>query len=306
VVDLIRERLVAEGVPTQPGPLGGLVAGGGQAQPSIAFASAVDEPGLMLSEPVENGVALAYRLGPLPASAWFGQRIRTLDGRPALVLPNSETDAPRPPQWELRVDLGATNAPLAPGAAPFAVPDQPYSADHDQVTGKGLQDRAACAALVDLAIRTTRQDPRCIFIFYCQGQRGEHGLQLALRAIPPQAFVRLRGVRHAPTADANGSAVLAGGGAVLVLRHNASISHPALAEACERAATESDILLQRAVVLSEKPDRPPAETALGGLRRLELGFPVLDADCTRPRVEMRDLEALRRLLGEIAVRGCLE
>jgi putative aminopeptidase FrvX len=204
------------------------------------------------------------------------------------------------------VDLGATDATLAPDAGSFAVPDQAFTTDDQQVAGKGLPDRAACAALVDLAIRTTRQDPHCIFIFYCQGQRSEHGLRLALRAFAPQAFVRLRGVRHAPTAGANGSAVLAGSGAVLVVRHNASVTHPALADACERAAAESGLLLQKAVVLSEKADLPPAETALGGVRRLELGFPVLDADCTRQRLDMRDLEALRRLLGAIAVRECNE
>ena len=81
VVALIREHLAAAGVPHQPAPMGGLMAGDLQGKPlRLTFAAALDEPGLMLCEPVENGIAHAYRLGPLPAAAYAGRRIRTLRG----------------------------------------------------------------------------------------------------------------------------------------------------------------------------------------------------------------------------------
>ena len=303
VVSLIREHLAAAGVPQEPAPMGGLAAGGLQGRPlRLAFAAAVDEPGLMLYEPVENGIAHAYRLGPLPAAAYAGRRIRTLRGQSGLVLPLDEVEKEKltPPRWELRVDLGSEEAGLRAGDGAFAVFDEPFTSEASLLNGKALGDRPACAVLAELAPDAARDNLGCAFVFYGQGQLGEHGLRLTLRALAPQAFVLVRGVRHGPLPDKAGSAVLAGSGPVLILRRDASVSHPALIAACERAAAEAGVSVQKAVLLSEKPARPPAETALAGIRRLELGYPVLDADRARQRVDVRDLEALERLLRGLA------
>jgi len=297
VVSLIRQHLAAAGVPHEPAPMGGLMAGDLQGKPlRLTFAAAVDEPGLMLCEPVENGIAHAYRLGPLPAAAYSGRRIRTLHGKPGLVLPLDEAEKTTPPRWELRVDLGSAEARLSAGDGAFAVFDEPFAGEAPRVTGKALGDRPACAVLADLAADDASKTLGCTFVFYAQGQLGEHGLRLALRALAPQAFVLVRGVRHAPQVDKSGSAVLAGSGPVLVLRRDASVSHPALVDACQRAAAEAGVTLQQAVLLSGKPARPPAESALGGIRRLELGYPLIAADRALPGVDLRDLEALQRLL----------
>jgi putative aminopeptidase FrvX len=297
VVRLIREHLAAAGVPHAPAPMGGLMAGDLHGKPlRLAFAAAVDEPGLMLCEPVENGIAHAYRLGALPAAAYAGRRIRTLRGQPGLVLPLDEAEKSLPPRWELRVDLGSAEAKLGAGDGAFAVFDEPFAGEAPRVTGKALGDRPACALLADLAADDASKTLGCAFIFYAQGQLGEHGLRLALRALAPQAFVVVRGVRHAPQVDKSGSAVLAESGPVLVLRRDASVSHPSLIDACERAADAAGVAVQQAVLLSEKPAHPPAETALAGIRRLELGYPLMEAECARQCVDLRDLEALRRLL----------
>jgi len=297
VVRLIREHLAAVGVPHAPAPMGGLTAGDLRGRPlRFAFAAAVDEPGLMLCEPVENGIAHAYRLGPLPAAAYPGRRIRTLHGKPGLVLPLDEAKKSSPPLWELRVDLGSAEAKLGAGDGAFAVFDEPFAGEAPRVTGKALGDRPACAVLADLAAEDASKTLGCAFLFYAQGQLGEHGLRLALRTLAPQAFVLVRGVRHAPQVDKRGSAVLAGSGPVLILRRDASVSHPALVDACERVAAAAGIALQRAVLLSDQPAHPPAETALAGIRRLELGYPLVDADCALPGVDACDLEVLRLLL----------
>jgi len=73
-----------------------------------------------------------------------------------------------------------------------------------------------------------------------------------------------------------------------------------LVAACERAAVEAGVALQRAILLSDKPARPAAETALAGIRRLELGYPLMDADRARQGVDLRDLEGLIRLLQTLA------
>jgi len=303
VIDLIRAHLTEAGVRVSAAPMGGLTAGadpGGAAR--LMLAAAVDEPGLLLSEPVENGVARAYRLGALPASAYAGGRIRTLRGQSATVLPLDEGAGAGRLRWELKADLGSASAQLPQADGAFAVLDEPFSCDGTRLAGKALQDRAACAVLAHLAGEGKAQVQGCTFAFFCQGQLGLYGLRLALRALAPNAVILVRGLRHAARVDPQGSALLAGAGPVLVLRHGHSLSHSSLVAACESAASETGIALQRAVLGSTRPRSAAAEAVLSGIPLLEIGFAVIDADSSRQGVEMGDLEQLVSLISTLAAR----
>ena len=301
VVDVLRAHLVGAGLRVSSAPMGGLAAGDDEgSSPRLLLAAFVDEPGLMLSAPIAEGIARAYRLGALPASAYAGQRIRTLRGDTALVLPLDEGSSAEKSRWELRVDLGSASALLPPLEDSFAVLDQSFSLDGQRLTGKALPARAACALLAHLAAEGMASMQGCAIGFICQGQLGPYGLRLALRELAPRAAIVVRGVRHAAQPDAQGSAVRAGEGPVLILRDGSAISHPALVEAVEVTARKAGIDLQRAVLIRMNLPASAWEAAMSGFPVLELGYAAIDADCARQSVEQQDLEALDRLLRALA------
>ena len=297
VVSLIREHLAAAGVPHQPAPMGGLMAGDLQGQAVAA--------GVRRRRGRTRADALrARRERHRPrVPAWPTAGCRLFRAAHPHAAREARGGAPRgrggelnAAALELRVDLGSAEAKLGAGDGAFAVFDEPFAGEAPRVTGKALGDRPACALLADLAADDASKTLGCAFIFYAQGQLGEHGLRLALHALAPQAFVLVRGVRHAPQVDKSGSAVLAGSGPVLVLRRDASVSHPALVDACQRAAAEAGVSVQKAVLLSEKPAHPPAEPRWPASGASSLAIRSSTQDCARPYVDLRDLEALQRLL----------
>jgi len=304
VFDKLRTHLVDAGLIVSSAPMGGLVAGGKEgSSPRLLLAAFADEPGLMLSAPFAEGIARAYRMGALPASAYSGRRIRTLRGDPGLVLPVEDGSAAEGPRWELRVDLGSAAALLPALEDSFAVLDESFSVDGTRLSGKALLARPACVLLAHLVAEDMASIEGCMVGFVGQGQLGPYGLRLMLRALAPRAVILVRGVRHAVQADAQGSAVRAGEGPVLVLRSGSTISHPALVEAIEVTARKAGMDLQRAVVSSTNPPGPAPEAALSGFPILELGYAVIDADRARQSVEQQDLEALGRLLRALPSEG---
>ncbi len=299
VVSLIREHLAAAGVPHQPAPMGGLMAGDLQGKP------------LRLDVRRRRGRTRADALRArrerhrprLPA--WPTAGCRLFRATHPHAAREARGSAPRGRGGELnaaalgtarRSGFGGGQAQV-PGMAPLPCSMSRSPAEAPRVTGKALGDRPACALLADLAADDASKTLGCAFLFYAQGQLGEHGLRLALRALAPQAFVLVRGVRHAPQVDKSGSAVLAGSGPVLVLRRDASVSHPALVDACERAAAEAGVSRAEgspALRQARSPAQPKPRWPASGASSLAI------RSWTRtvrvPCVDLRDLEALQRLL----------
>ncbi|MDB4897356.1 MAG: endo,4-beta-glucanase [Firmicutes bacterium] len=168
----------------------------------------------------------------------------------------------------------------------------------EAIVGPGLDNRAGCAVLVELAEHLTETDHEVIFAFTSQGEVGPRGAgTAAFGAAPDMAFV----VDVAAAGDVPGRPrvdVKLGQGPALKLKDGNYIAHHGLSELVRHVANEHQVLLQTEIVAGPggHTDAQVVSVAGQGVATAVLDIPARYRGTAGEMVSMRDLHATADLV----------
>lgn len=222
----------------------------------IALMAHLDTVGLQVKRRNPDGTLGVVRVGGLNLKAAPGAAMR-IGGRNGLIGVRSQHLARAgegiPDQDDLYVEIGAGELP--PIATSITYAPQIIEMDGGYVASPYLDDRAGCAALVELARLLAGRTPHeIILVGSAQEETTSAGAQAALGALQPDAVIAVDGTLSYDTPDTRGRGEVAlGRGPVLVdflyvSGMNGWHAHPRLSAHLAATAAAKGIAIQRDVV----------------------------------------------------------
>lgn len=325
--DRVRRRIAAEldalGIASRSDRLGNLIATlpGKLDGPSVVVIAHMDQLGFVVRRVRPDGLLQVERVGGVPERALAAQEVLIAlgEGRdlPA-VIGNKSHHATLPeekyqvvPYRDLLVDAGFASAAEARAAgveigAPVVYAPRFTELDGTRVAGTAIDDRAACAVMLELAraLKAGAPAPEVHLLFSVQEEFNLRGAVPAVRALAPAVAIQLDLVLATDTPDmADRGEVRLGGGPAISLYSfhgrgtlNGLIPHPALVGRFEAAAAEAGLTLQRSAHSGALTETSYVQLLNEGIACVDLGFPMRYSHSAREVADLADLDGLARLV----------
>ena len=317
----IAAKLDALGITSHSDRLGNLIATLPGDDPQVMLFAHMDQLGFILRKIEPDGFLRLERLGGVPERALPAQEvvISTPDGRdiPGIIA-NKSHHATKPDEKytvlkteELYVDCGFASADEALAAglnigAPVVYAPGSFRIGEHRLTGPAIDDRAACAVMIDLAARliTRETGPTVHLVFSVQEEFNLRGAQVAAQTLLPDIAIQLDLMLATDTpdmADRGEMRLGHGPGMSLYSFHgrgtlNGVLPHPALVKLIETTAAQENIPLQRSAQTGILTDLSYVQLVGEGVASIDLGFPMRYSHSAREVCDLRDLHALTNLL----------
>jgi putative aminopeptidase FrvX len=323
----VRRALAAQlselGIASRADRLGNLIATleGEAGRPSVMLLAHMDQLGLVVRKIEANGLVRVERLGGVPERALPSQAVlfcvREGRDRPG-VIANKSHHATTPdekyrvvPYAELYVDGGFASAAevLAAGidvGTPVVYQPRATTLANDRLAGTAVDDRAACAVVIEVAraLRGSRRRPTVHFVFSVQEEFNLRGALAAAQALNPDIVIQLDLILATDTPDmtARGDVQLGAGPAMSLYSFhgrgtlNGTIPHPALVALFSATAAAEKITLQRSAHVGALTDSSYVQLVGAGVAAIDLGFPARYTHSSLEVCDLVDLAELTRLV----------
>lgn len=323
----VRKRLAAElvalGLSTHTDRLGNLIAtiNGEAGAPSVMLFAHMDQLGLIVRKIEANGLVRVERLGGVPEKALPAQAVLFSlgEGRdvPGLIA-NKSHHATLPdekyrvlPYAELYIDAGFDSAAavLAAGidiGTPVVYRPQVLPLAGNRLAGTSIDDRAACAVVIEVAraLTTLARRPTVHIVFSVLEEYNLRGAATAAQMLLPDIAIQLDLILATDTPDmaARGDVKLGGGPAMSLYSFhgrgtlNGNMPHPALVRLFDEAATGAGLNLQRSAHVGALTDLSYVQLVGQGVAAIDLGFPMRYSHSALEVCDVTDLVGLTKLL----------
>lgn len=322
--DRVRRAIAAKlgeiGVESRTDRLGNLVATFAGDGPAIMLFAHMDQLGFVVRKIEPDGFLRLTRVGGVPERALPAQEVMvsTTKGDLFGIITNKSHHATLPSEkttvlstQDLFVDAGFATADEAVAAgvkigAPVVYTTGSYPIGENRYAGPAIDDRAGCAVLLEVAraLKDRSAGPPVHLAFTVQEEFNLRGAQPLAQSLQPDIAIQLDLMLASDTPDmeAVGDMVLGGGpGMSLYSFHgrgtlNGVIPHPAMVALIEATAAAEGIPLQRSAQTGVLTDLSYVQLVGDGVACIDLGFPMRYSHSAREVCDLRDLEALARLL----------
>jgi putative aminopeptidase FrvX len=322
VARAIAARLDQMGLARRSDRLGNLMCTlpGDPGLPSVMVFAHMDQMGFMVRKVEASGLIRLERLGGVPERALPAQAVVLCaeSGDIPGVIGSKSHHATRlderyrvVPYEELAVDAGFASRDEAQAAGirigtPVTYLPRVVELAGGRLAGTAIDDRAGCAALLDLA--ATRKDkagPTLHLVWSVQEEHNLRGvLPMAVSTAPDIAFqIDLLLACDTPDVTARGDVALGQGPAISMFSFhgrgtlNGVIPHPGLVRLVESAAGATGVPLQRSAQIGALTDLSYIQfMGPDGVACLDLGFPVRYSHSALEVVDLADVSALVSLL----------
>lgn len=324
VIVYMKERLTPYVDDIEVDPLGNVICrirGKSGGRPAMVFAH-MDELGLMVRKVEPTGFLRVVRVGGIPERVLQGQRVvLTGDLGPVYGVIGVKSHHVTPaeekykvvPVDECYIDIGARGAgeveslgvhvgtPLTYDLSLRALPG-------GLVTGKALDDRLGCAALVALAERFHQDRPMLdvALVATVQEEFNVRGVLPAAYALEPVLGICLDVAVAHDTPDLATRADLALGGGPVIGYYSfhgrgtlgGLIPNPKLRQGLEDTAHRLGISIQRNVFFGGLGDSSFMQLVRGGIPAVDVGFPCRYTHTPVETAALSDVEAATTLVAE--------
>jgi putative aminopeptidase FrvX len=313
------------GLKTRTDRLGNLIATieGTSRGPSVMLFAHMDQLGLIVRKIEANGLVRVERLGGVPEKALPSQAVifSIGEGRDrAGVIANKSHHATQPdekyrvlPYPELYIDGGFDSAEAVRAAGidvgtPVVYAPRVLPLEGDRLAGTSIDDRAACAVIVEVARELAARKPAATVhvVFSVLEEFNLRGAVTAAEILKPDIAIQLDLILATDTPDMGqrGDVRLGGGPAMSLYSFhgrgtlNGTIPHPGLVAHFDRTAAALKMPLQRSAHVGVLTDTSYVQLVNGGVAAIDLGFPCRYTHSSLEVCDLSDLESLTRLLVE--------
>lgn len=316
----IAGRLDAMGVAHRSDRLGNLVATFPGDGPAVMLFTHMDQLGFVVRRIEDEGYLRLERLGGVPERALAARDVVVSVGEtdiPGVIGMKSHHATPPEEKFvvlevaDLYVDCGFESRDEAEDAgirigAPVTYAPRALDLGPHRVAGTAIDDRAGCAVLLALAAALAARDggPTVHLAFTTQEEFNLRGALPLAQALAPEIAIQVDIMLATDTPDMAGAGdmTLGGGpGISLYSFHgrgtlNGVIPHPALVRLFETTAAAEGMALQRSARTGVLTDLSYVQLVGEGVAAIDVGFPMRYSHGPREVVDLRDLDALARLL----------
>ena len=294
---------------------------GSSEAPRVMLFAHMDQLGFVVRKIEASGLVRIERLGGVPERALAAQEVLfCIAGGPDVpgIIANKSHHATTPdekyrvvPYPELYIDCGFSSAAevLAAGidiGTPVVYAPKAIELAGDRLAGTSVDDRAACAVMVEVfrALRDEPQRPTVHFVFSVQEEYNLRGALPAAQIILPDIAIQLDLILATDTPDmrARGDVALGGGPAMSLYSFhgrgtlNGTLPHPAMVRLFEDTAKAAKLPLQRSAHIGALTDLSYVQLVGQGVASIDIGFPMRYSHSSLELCDVGDLEQLTQLL----------
>jgi hypothetical protein len=317
----LRGQLNELGLPNRTDRLGNLITTiqGDPAKPSVMIFTHLDQLGFFVRKIEAHGLIRVERMGGVSERAMAAQEV-TLCGAAgdiAGIIMNKAHHATTPDEKykvltapEIRIDTGHGSKAAVEAAGirigtPVVYASRVIELAGERIAGTSVDDRAGCAALLDLArARKGRDGPTLHLVWSVQEEFNLRGAVVAAQNLHPDIAIQIDLMLATDTPDMadRGEMVMGGGpGISLYSFHgrgtlNGVIPHPALVSLMEDTAAALSLPLQRSAQVGVLTDLSYVQLLGDGVASIDVGYPMRHSHSTIECCDLRDLVGLVRLL----------
>lgn len=168
----------------------------------------------------------------------------------------------------------------------------------DFVAGPGLDNRAGCAVLLEVAEHLTETEHEVVFVFTCQGEIGPRGAGAAAFGVDPDLALVVDVATSGDVPKAPKVDVKLGGGPAIKLKDGNYMAHQGLSDLVRRVAGEYAIPVQTEIVASPggHNDAQVVSVAGQGIPTAVLDIPARYRGTGAEMVAIRDLHGTADLV----------
>ncbi|MEQ8307935.1 MAG: M42 family metallopeptidase [Hoeflea sp.] len=322
VAKLIRSRLSDAGVESRVDRMGNVIASfeGDPGAPSVMIFTHMDQLGFFVRRIEDDGLIRVERMGGVSERAMAAQAVTLCIGEgrdvPGIIMnkahhattPDEKYKVVTTPDILIDTGHGSKQAVEAAGVnigTPVVYQSRVIELAGDRVAGTSVDDRAGCAALIEIARSLAGRDsgPTVHVVFSVQEEFNLRGAVVAAQSLKPDIAIQIDLMMASDTPDlADRGEMKLGGGAGISLYSfhgrgtlNGVIPHPSMVELFERAAENLAMPLQRSAQVGVLTDLSYVQLVGEGVASIDIGFPMRHSHSTVECCDLGDIEAMVEL-----------
>lgn len=289
-VDAIREDALGNLICTKKGTDGGK---------RIMFSAHMDTIGYIVVDADKEGFVRVANIGGVNPASASGRHVVLANGLMGVVSGEPLHGADKPSIQKLFIDIGAASREEALQKAPVgtlvSIAYQ-FTDLGDRVCAPYMDDRAACAVLVELMRALGDTQHEIVAVFSSQEEVGCRGAGVAAFAIEPDIGVAIDVTLAGDTPGADALPVKMGEGPAVKVKDSYSISTPMVRDGLVKAAKAADVPFQYEVLQYGGTDAGAIMTSRGGVPSGTLSIACRYVHSPVEMVSIRDMEQAVALL----------
>jgi putative aminopeptidase FrvX len=258
----------------------------------------MDEIGLMVTHIDDKGFLRFGNIGGVNPFVALGQRVYFENGTMG-VIGSERVDDPKDLKLEkLFIDIGAKDKEEAEGKVSVGTSCafyQPFVDLGDRVIAKAMDDRVACAIIIEVLKRLENTANDIYAVFATQEEVGLRGARAAAYGISPDVGIALDVTRTGDTPKSRTMDVSLGNGAAIKVKDSSLICHPALKNYMVKVAKEKGIKYQMEVLEAGGTDSAAIQMTKSGIPAGCISIPCRYIHSPCEMVDMGDVEACVQL-----------
>ena len=297
---VIREEIAPLSKSIQVDALGSLIVRMGEKKPGglrVMVAAHMDEIGVIVSHVEKKGFVRFSNLGSILPRYLAGGRVRFLNGVRGVINHDRSEELARIPGIEKYfIDVGATSAKDCPvKVGDVAVFDREFLDMGKRVSSKAMDDRVACAVLIETMRNIKKTPNELVFVFSTQEEVQSRGAQTAAFAIEADLGIA---VDVTPSGDILGvkMQVYLGQGPAIKVRDVGMIADPKVVKWMADTAKKNQITCQMEVLDVGSTDARTMQIARSGMLAGALSIPCRYVHSPSELVDMDDITQTVKLL----------
>ncbi len=207
----------------------------------------------------------------------------------------------KPTLADFYVDIGAKDKEEAESMVQLGdmcvyAPDV-FSIGKHRISGPAMDDRCACALLVELLLYTENQKNTIVGVFSTQEEVGLRGATVAAYGIAPDIGLALDVTGAGDIPEEKYPAVILGEGPAVKIMDRSMIASPLVRDMLFEAAEQAEVKVQREVLPYGGTDGAAIQHSRAGVPTGTLSIPCRYVHSSCETIDMRDMEdALKVLL----------
>ena len=285
--------------------LGNLIARKGKRSANgkrIMLAAHMDEIGLMATHVDDNGFIRFTGIGGIRPPALTGSRVRFVNGIPGVINTDRISDPAKVPTLEqCFIDVGAGNKKDCPvKVGDVCGFERPFLDMGKRLVAKAMDDRIACAVLIE-TMRVLKESPHeLFFVFTTQEEVGTRGATTSAFGIDPELGLAVDVTATGDTPKCFKMEVGLGKGPAVKVKDAGMLADPRVVEWMIRAAEKGKIPYQREVLEGGSTDARAIQLTRAGVPAGCLSIPCRYVHTPSEMVDHDDVQNAVRLLTALA------
>jgi putative aminopeptidase FrvX len=299
--DVIRKEIKPLADEIRVDALGNLIARKGKKSAKglrIMLAAHMDEIGLIATHIDDNGFVRFTGIGGIRPLALTGSRVRFVSGVPGVISTDRITDLTKAPTLEqCFIDVGASSKKDCPvKVGDVCGFERPFLDLGKRLVAKSMDDRIACAILIE-TMRLLKGSPHELyFVFTTQEEVGVRGATTSAFGIDPDLGLAVDVTATGDTPKGSKMAVGLGKGPAVKVKDAGMLADPRVVAWMIRAAEKAKIPYQREVLEGGSTDARAIQLTRGGVPAGCLSIPSRYVHTPSEMVDYDDVQNAVKLL----------